>query len=244
MLHQGNTLIGSRGYRDHDRHSNACASHGGGFTVTELHTLMRDGGALISVAISDIAFRKVVYDDGRFHVLLEEGRDRIALAGSQGRASITYGAETVVVVSETQSVGMARSRELLASAKVVATFHHVVERMQRIRRTTAGPVGVLLTAAFISDLSGEPGVISMIPALRGSAGARPGLHDSEEKEDFRDRWVRHATRALDAPIDSRGADESCREDPLVVALRALLTLEAAWYKVAVTIRERPSRQAL
>jgi hypothetical protein len=49
---------------------------------------------------------------------------------------------------------------------------------------------------------------------------------------------------LDAPIDSRGADESCREDPLVAALRALLTLEAAWYKVAVTIRERPSRQAL
>ncbi len=244
MLPQGNTLIGSRGYRDHDRHANGCASHTSGFTVTELHTLMRDGGALIAVTLGDIAFRQVVYDDGRFHVLVEEGRDRIALAGSEGRASITYGAETVVVVSGTQSAGMARSHELLASAKVVATFRHAAERMQRIRRASAGPIGVLLISAFMSDLSGEPGVISMIPAIRGSAGAPPCLHDNEGKEDFRDRWVRHATRALDETINSRGADAGCREDPLVAALRALLTLEAAWYEVAATIRETPSRHAL
>ena len=244
MLPQGNTLIGSRGYRDHDRHANACASHMSGFTVTELHTLMRDGGALISVTLGDIAFRKVVYDDGRFHVLVEEGRDRVALAGSNGRASITYGAETVVVVSGAQSAGMAPSRQLLASAKVVATFRQVVERMQRIRRTSAGPISVLLTAAFISDLCGEPGVISMIPAIRGYAGAPPCPHGSEGKEDFRDRWVRHALRTLDEPIDSRVADEGCREDTLVAALRALLTLEAAWYEVAATVRETPSRHAL
>lgn len=240
MLPQGNTLIGSRSYRDHDRYTNACASYGRGFTVTELHTLMRDGGALISVSLGDITVRKVVYDDGRFHVLVEEGRDRIALAGSEGRASITYGPETVVVVSGTKSAGVARSRELLTSAKVVSTFRHVVERMQRISRTSAGPVGVLLTAAFIADLSGDPGVISMIPAIRSSAGALPVTHDGEGKEDFRDRWVRHATRALDEP-DPGGADECRREQPLVAALRALLTLEAVWYEVAATIREMPSR---
>ena len=137
---------------------------------------------------------------------------------------------------------MARCHELIASAKVVATFRHAAERMQRIRRASAGPVGVLLISAFMSDLSGEPGVISMIPAIRGSAGAPPCLHDNERKEDFRDRWVRHATRALDEP-DPGGADKCRREQPLVAALRALLTLEAVWYEVVATVREMPSRLA-
>src|ERR1051325_11679091 len=49
-----------------------------------------DGSLLLSATAGDLTFRKAVYPDGRFHAQIEQGRDRVALAGSEGRLTITY----------------------------------------------------------------------------------------------------------------------------------------------------------
>jgi hypothetical protein len=243
MLPPRITALGGRDFRDlDDRSANGRSPFGASLTVTELKTIMQDGGAVVSVTMGDVVFRKVVYDDGRFHVQIEEARDRMAFAGSKGRASLTYGPETVVFVSDPSAHSVERARELVGTAKVASTFRQIAERMGRTRRTSAGAVSVRLTAALVAEIAGERGIASQVarvmstpaPQYRGSFNG---------VDEFHDRWTEHAVRRLSVSSDQADGGDSCpRLASLDVALRALLTLEAAWYAIAAR-DEPPSRAA-
>jgi hypothetical protein len=242
MLPPRITAVGGGDFRSiDDRTTSGQSTFGTGLTVTELYTLMRDGGAVISVTIGDVILRKMVYDDGRFHVLVEEARDRIALAGSQGRASVTYGPETVVFLPETGSRRAERAREVIRSAKVITTFRQVVERMGRTRRTRAGAVSVRLTAALVADIAGEAGIGPLLSSLTPSSlpSQRWWLYDGSD--DFQDRWAEDVARALTITGHPGSHDDGSSMHSPGAALQALLVLEGAWYAVATRPSEASSR---
>jgi len=198
--------------------------------MNELTTVISDGGVLVSVTLGDVVLRKVVYGDGRFHVQVEEARDRLAFAGSAGRASLTYGAETVSFVPSTEAHALARARQLVSSANVVVTFRRLAERLVRVRKTSAGAVSVQLTAALVAEVVGEPGVPALVARLM-SAPVRQRRVIYDGRDDFQDRWTEHAV-ALLSPLESA---------PLELTFRALLVMEASWHAVVSGDSEAQSR---
>lgn len=205
-------------------------SPSGALLMNELTTIISDGGVLVSVTLGDVVLRKVVYGDGRFHVQIEEARDRLAFAGSAGRASLTYGAETVSFVPSTDVRALVRARQLVSSAKVVATFSRLADRLVRVRKTSAGAVSVQLTAALVAEVMGDQGVPALVARLM-SASVRQRRVVYDGRDDFQDRWTEH-TLALLCPIDPSS---------LELTVRALLVMEASWHAVLSRDSEARSR---
>jgi hypothetical protein len=210
-------------------------------SVNEMTAMMGDGGAVISVTVADVVLRKVVYADGRFHVQIEEARDRIAFAGSPGRASLTYGADSVSVVPAADPPTIQRARSLLAGAKVVSTFRRLAERLRRTKRTSASAVSVRLTWALIAEVAGEAGVMTQLTSMPAAR-----VSDSQAFADFRDNfetlWNEHAVGLLSAvPLKPDWRSEELQLRSLDAAFHILLMLESAWYAIATTTNGRHSR---
>jgi hypothetical protein len=224
--------VGSRNFRElDDLIAGNRSTFGSSLSVTEMLSPLRDGGVVVSVAIGQVILRKVVYDDGRFHVLVEEARDRIAMTGSRGRASVTYGPETVMFVPDVGAHGVERAHQLIGATGVTTAFRQVVERMGRTRRTSAGTVSVRLTAALMADIAGERGVASQLDKLAQSPPVSSRGWSYDKGDDFQDRWAGYlrATHRSFEPVRS-----------LSDALQAVLVLEAAWYAVAARSGAQPS----
>ena len=211
-------------------------------TMNEMTTLMADGGAVISVTVADVVLRKMVYADGRFHVQLEEARDRIAFAGSEGRASMTYGAETVSLVPSADAISAERARQLVAGANVVSTFRRLAERLGRTRRTSACAVSVRLTWALVAEVAGEVGAVGRLAPLCSTHVSRHQTpHDPDD--DFARRWISLAAQVLDPDAGHIEGAMASGVPSLDVALRTLLKLEAAWYAMAPGASDLRSRAA-
>jgi hypothetical protein len=237
------TALRGYGIRDlADCSRDDCPAPGTALTMNEMTTLMADGGALISVTVADVVLRKMVYVDGRFHVQLEEARDRIAFAGSEGRASMTYGGETVSLVPNADAISAERARQLAASAHVVSTFRRLAERLGRTRRTSACAVSVRLTWALVAEVAGEAGTVDRLANLY-STHVPPHQAPYDPDDNFDRRWIEHAAQAV-APEARRIEDAmSSGVPPLDAAFHRLLKLEAAWYAMASGASEMRSRAA-
>src|SRR6266516_229387 len=72
----------------------------------------QDDGLVVSATAGELSFRKTVYPDGRFQVQIEQGRDRVALAGSEGRLTATYGSRSLTLSAEQDAQQSGRVREL------------------------------------------------------------------------------------------------------------------------------------
>jgi hypothetical protein len=184
----------------------------------------------------------MVYVDGRFHVQLEEARDRIAFAGSEGRASMTYGAATVSLVPNADAISAERARQLVASANVVSTFRRLAERLGRTRRTSACAVSVRLTWALVAEVAGEAGTVDRLANLHSThVPPHPAPYDPDD--DFDRRWIERAAQVL-ATEARRTEDAMASGVPsLDVAFHRLLKLEAAWYAMASGASKIRSRSA-
>jgi hypothetical protein len=242
MLPPRITAVGGRGYRDiTERGLGDQPAPGAGLAIHEMTTTMSDGGVVVSVTMAEVVLRKVVYADGRFHVQIEEARDRIAFAGSEGRASLTYGAETVSFVPGTDPGVVERARDVVASAKVVETFRRLVERLGRTRRTSASSVSVRLTAALVAEVAGEPGIAVELASLKAVPIPQyPALY--EPGDAFDDRWAEHARHLVSSSrrLDIEGAT-SPHASSLGVAFQMLLQLEAAWYATTASAGDSSGR---
>jgi hypothetical protein len=203
---------------------------GASLLMNEMTTIISDGGALASVTLGEVVLRKVVYADGRFHVQIEEARDRIAFTGSEGRASLTYGAETVSFLPAADSPAIERARGLVTTANVVATFRRLAERFGQTWRTSACAVSVHLTAALVSEVAGEPGIAAQVARVLASpVRHHPTLYDN--RDDFHDRWAERVAPLL--AVAELPGSEATTPIPysLANAFQRVLTMEAAWYAV-------------
>jgi hypothetical protein len=227
------------GFRDITERFDDRPPPGAGLAINEVMTMMSDGGMVVSVTIAEVVVRKMVYADGRFHVQIEEGRDRIAFAGSEGRASVTYGAETVSFVPDAAPATLDRAREIVAAARVVATFRRLAERLGRTTRKTASSVSVTLTAALVAEVAGEPGIAV---AMRGLTSVPARQHHAayERGDAFGDRWAERVGR-LPPGSEWPGATgaQSQPRSSMGAALHVLLQLEAAWYATAASVGAAP-----
>ena len=228
MLPSRIVTVGGGGFRDITERFDDRRPPGAGLAINEMMTMMSDGGAVVSVTIAEVVVRKMVYADGRFHVQIEEGRDRIAFAGSAGRASLTYGAETVSFVPDAAHAALDRAREIVVTANVVSTFRRLAERLGRTMRKTASSVSVSLTAALVAEVAGEPGIAV---ALRGlmSVPVRQHYAAYEKSDAFGDRWAERVGRPTPG-YERQGA--LSQPASIGAALHTLLQLEAAWYATA------------
>jgi hypothetical protein len=193
-------------------------------TMSGTTTPTWDDGMLISVSAGDVVFRKVVYADGRFQVQIEQHRDRVALTGSRGRASVTFGLETASFVPHVGVEALDRVRRLLVLSPIVAGFRRFAAHLEKTGRAGADALSVRLTAALVAETAGEQGTV--VRLIRATAG--------DDKGRFR-RGVaasaRHvAWRIEDLPsMDDEGA---MGRHPVEVAFQCVLDMESRWFAAA------------
>jgi hypothetical protein len=204
---------------------------GASLLMNEMTTIMSDGGALASVTLGEVVLRKVVYADGRFHVQIEEARDRIAFTGSEGRASLTYGPETVSFLPGADACAIERARGVVTAANVVATFRRLAERFGRTWRTSACSVSVHLTAALVSEVSGEPGIAAQVARVIASPVRQSTIYDN--RDDFHDRWAERVAPLLAVAAPPGGEATTQRFSSFGEAFQRVLTMEAVWYAVVI-----------
>jgi hypothetical protein len=193
-----------------------------------------DEGILISVSAGDVVFRKVVYADGRFHVQIEQHRERVALTGSRGRASVTFGPETASFVPHPGLEALDRVRQLVTLSPLVARFRRLAERLARTSHAGADVLSVRLTAALVAEIAGEQGAVQQFTRATAAAGHNEGTPTVTEKCGFARGWVASVSQVVRG-LEERDCadDETATEQHAVeLAFRRVLDMEARWFAAA------------
>ena len=191
-----------------------------------------DDGMLISVSAGDVVFRKVVYADGRFQVQIEQHRDRVALTGSRGRASVTFGLDTASFVPHLGVEALDRVRRLLVLSPIVAGFRQFAEHLEKTGRAGADALSVRLTAALVAEAAGEQGTV--VRLIRATAGDEEGRSTVMERSRFR-RGVAASARHVAWRIEdllSVDNESPMGRHPVEVAFQCVLDMESRWFAAA------------
>jgi hypothetical protein len=118
-----------------------------------------DGGLLLSASAGDLSFRKVVYADGRYQAQIEQGRDRIAFAGSEGQLVVTYGSRSLTLSADQDDQQPARVRALIVSSPALRQFRRLVAQLEATGDVTAEVLGLRVTGAIVSEVDGDEGAV-------------------------------------------------------------------------------------
>ena len=197
-----------------------------------------DGHALLTAAAADLAVRKEVHADGCFHCQIDRGRDRLALAVSPGRVTLTYGTKSVALsVGAREPVAVLRARELLIASPVAAEFRRLGLDLERQRALHPPLCALRLAATVLSQIDGDETAVhrlsaalihSSSPSIDSSHGAMPA------RRVFDDR-VRRACADLERTLDGTPCGST---HWAASSLAWVLCVEAAW--CALTLDERSS----
>lgn len=118
-----------------------------------------DGAMLLSATAGDLVFRKVVYADGRYQAQIEQGRDRIAFAGSQGRLVVTYGSRSLTMTDDQDSEQPARVRALIGSSPALRQFRRLNAELESSGDVSPEILGLRVTGAVVSEIDGDDGAV-------------------------------------------------------------------------------------
>jgi hypothetical protein len=118
-----------------------------------------DGGMLLSASAGDLSFRKVVYADGRYQAQIEQGRDRIAFAGSEGRIVVTYGSRSLTLSADQDDQQPGRVRALIVSSPALRQFRRLVAQLEATGDVSTELLGLRVTGAIVSELDGDDGAV-------------------------------------------------------------------------------------
>jgi hypothetical protein len=128
-----------------------------GLTVSVSST--DDDGVLLSATAGDLVFRKVVYADGRDHAQIEQGRDRIAFAGSAGRQVVTYGSRSLTLSADQDDQQPARVRALIVSSPALRQFRRLIAQLEATGDVSPEILGLRVTGAVVSEVDGDEGAV-------------------------------------------------------------------------------------
>jgi len=128
-----------------------------GLTVSVSST--SDGALLLSATAGDLSFRKVVYADGRYQAQIEQGRDRIAFAGSEGRMVVTYGSKSLTLSADQDDQQPARVRALIVSSPALRQFRRLAAQLEATGDVTPEILGLRVTGAVVSEIDGDEGAV-------------------------------------------------------------------------------------
>lgn len=128
-----------------------------GLTVSVSST--NDGGLLLSATAGELSFRKVVYADGRYQAQIEQGRDRIAFAGSEGRVTVTYGSRSLTLSADQDDRQPGRVRALIVSSPALRQFRRLVAQLEATGDVSPEVLGLRVTGAVVSEVDGDEGAV-------------------------------------------------------------------------------------
>lgn len=128
-----------------------------GLTVSVSST--NDGALLLSATAGDLSFRKVVYADGRYQAQIEQGRDRIAFGGSEGRMVVTYGSKSFTLSADQDDQQPARVRALIVSSPALRQFRRLAAQLEATGDVTPEILGLRVTGAVVSEIDGDEGAV-------------------------------------------------------------------------------------
>jgi hypothetical protein len=128
-----------------------------GLTVTV--STAQDDGLVVSATAGELSFRKTVYPDGRFQAQIEQGRDRVALAGSEGRLTVTYGSRSLTLSADQDAQQSGRVRELLVSSPALRLFRRLTAELEASGDTSPEILGLRLTGALVGEIDGDDGAV-------------------------------------------------------------------------------------
>lgn len=193
-----------------------------------------DGGFLLSASAGSLVFRKVVYEDGRFHVQIEQGGDRFAVSGEHGRVHLTHGRKTLTLRPEDDERQGRRVRGMLLEVPVVAQFRRLIADLEDSDEMSVEVLGLRLTGALIAELDGDQGASRRLKrALIRHLGVRVQAAQSSSQYPP-DCWSRYVQLVLKASYDL----ENCLNSFFVAnPMRHLCTfywtlqVESAWFSL-------------
>ncbi len=220
---------------DGRRTSGVQAGQIGGVDVRLRLSRTVDGHALLTATAADLAIRKEVHTDGCFHCQVDQGRDRLALAGSPGRLTVTYGTKSVgLSVDRLDPVALLRARELLLASPVGTAFRRLSLDLERHGPLHPPVCALRLTAAVLGQIDGDEGAVHRLSlALAESAAAGPDPSSPPAARCRFDQRVRRACADLDLSLD--GVPGGCAHW-FASCLAWVMCVEAAW--CAFTLDDR------
>jgi hypothetical protein len=119
-----------------------------------------DGSVLLSASAADLGFRKIVHSDGSFHVQVDHGHDRLALAGFEGRLSLTYGSRSLVLAtSRSRDEDWRGVRELMLATPAGRLFRRLTAELEAASDVEPEVLGLRATGALLGELDGDDGAV-------------------------------------------------------------------------------------
>jgi hypothetical protein len=192
-----------------------------------------DGGYLVSASAGDLVFRKVVYDDGRFHAQIERGTDRIVFTGGRDRVHVTYGSESLTRLHADQGETQAlRIRTMLVHAPVVAAFRRLIADLEEQDALSPELLSLRMTGAFVAELDGDVGAARRLNrALMRSLGLklRKAQDSSKYPPDCWSIYVKAVLKASYELEECSNAFSGFNPTRGLCAFYWTLQVEAAWF---------------
>lgn len=195
-----------------------------------------DGGYLLSASAGDLVFRKVVYADGRFHVQIERGQDRMALSGEPGRIHVTHGTQSLSLnPAEVDEKQARRVRALLMNAPVVAQFRRLIAELEDSEELSVEILGLRLTGALVAELDGDEGAGRRLKrALIRELGVRVKQARTQSSTYGPDCWAIYTQLVLKASYDlERCLNSFYTMNPIrhLCTFYWTLQVESAWFSL-------------
>ena len=188
-----------------------------------------DGSLLLSASAADLGFRQVVHLGGSFHAQVDHGRDRLALAGFEGRLSLTYGSRSVVLADDGREADWRGVRELMLATPAGRLFRRLTAELEAAGDVDPIALGLRATGALIGELDGDDGAVrrlsrAVINRLAGEAalaGSPPGASLTGFPHTTLDASAELERRLMQAGVWS--------VDRIGPQLAWALQIEAAWF---------------
>jgi hypothetical protein len=197
-----------------------------GLTVSVSNTA--DGAVLLSATTGDLSIRKTVYADGRYLALIEQGRDRVAFASSEGRLTVTYGSKSLTLSSDQDDQQPARVRGLLVSSPALRVFRRLVAELEATGDVTPEILSLRITGAIVSQVDGDDGAVRRLGReLRAKFGA--GMRKARLRASCWDAYqalVVQAANQMEECMGQFGVYNPMRQ---VCAFVWTLQVESAWF---------------
>jgi len=166
-----------------------------GLTVAVSSTA--DGGLLLSATAGDLSFRKVVYADGHYQAQIEQARDRVAIAGSEGRITVTYGSKSLTLSADQDEQQPSRVRALLVSSPALRLFRRLTAELEASGDTSPEVLGLRVTGAVVSQIDGDDGAVRRLGRelrMKFSAGFKKARLRASCYDAYQDLVVRAAAQ--------------------------------------------------
>jgi hypothetical protein len=196
----------------------------------------RDGGLRVTTTIGELDVRKTVYADGRVEIVLEAGRDRLAVSMAPYSVDVERrGRRAHVDVGRDEEEDWLNVKEVLAGSRALRLFRGLTAALDPATLETVAGAAMLSGDALLGYLDGDVGAIPRLAEhfiKQRKAKLKPASFEDEfvgEKRCY-DIYEEETARAAREYNECRRAFNWYSGWQAACAFRWTLQVESAWFQ--------------